>query len=216
MPLNHQLKELYAKAINSMPSEVSKELISENEKLFSEFLYENAVKKGSKVPDVFFRDQDLNIQYLKDLIKDKNIVLSFFRGAWCPYCDLELKALAEIHDQIKAKGARLIAVSPELYQYTKDAIEKHKIDYPVYTDLGNKAADQFGLVFELPPRLRDIYKTLNIHLNVLNGEPSWTLPVPATFIISKQGIIESTYINADYTSRMEPEDILKVLDSLPS
>ncbi|MEJ2143138.1 MAG: peroxiredoxin-like family protein, partial [Gammaproteobacteria bacterium] len=164
----------------------------------------------------FFRDQDLKIYYLKDLLNENNIVLSFFRGAWCPYCDLELKALAEIHGQIKAKGARLIAVSPELYQFTKDAIEKHKIDYPVYTDLGNKAADEFGLVFELPPKLRDIHKILNIHLNVLNGEPSWTLPVPATFIISKQGIIESTYINADYTSRMEPEDILKVLDTLPS
>lgn len=106
-------------------------------------------------------------------------------------------------------------MSPELYKYTKDSVEKHKISYPVYTDLSNKAADKFGLVFELPPKFRDIYKVLNIHLDILNGEPSWTLPVPATFIISKQGIVVSTYINADYTSRMEPEDILKVLDTLP-
>ena len=84
----------------------------------------------------------------------------------------------------------------------------------MYTDLANKAADKFGLVFELPSEYREIYQALNIHLNVLNSDSKWTLPMPAIFIISKNAVVTATYVNADYTQRMEPDDILEKLDSL--
>lgn len=214
MSLNKNLKLLQEEVLNSLPSSVSKQLILEDEKLFTSFLEEKALKKGSRVPDVLFRDENLKSVCLKDLLENHHVVLSFFRGTWCPYCNLELRSLAKINDKIKEKGARLIAVSPELYKYAEEIIKKKNIDFPVLTDLGNKAANEFGLVFELPPEYRDIYKNLNIYLNVLNGEDNWTLPMPATFIISKDGVITSTYINADYTQRMEPDDILEKLDLL--
>ena len=148
------------------------------------------------------------------MLKNNHIVLSFFRGTWCPYCNLELESLARINEQIEAKGAKLITVTPELYKFTEERIKNKNFNFQILTDLGNKAADDFGLVFELPREYREIYDRLSVNLNILNGEDSWVLPMPATFIISKQGIIESTYINADYTQRMEPDDILEKLDLL--
>ena len=214
MSINKELKILHEEILNSLPPEVSKQLIIENKILFTSFLEEKALKEGSIVPNVLFRDKNLKSVYLWDLLKEHHIVLSFFRGTWCPYCNLELKALNKIEEEIREKGALLIAVTPELYENSEDIITKNEIKLTVMTDLGNKAAEKFGLVFELPEKYREIYKSLNIYINILNGEDKWTLPMPATFIISKDGIAVSTFINADYTQRMEPDDILEQLNLL--
>lgn len=214
MSLKEDLKTLKENILDSLEPEVRDQLVQENKKLFSSFMREKAIKEGAQVPDVFFRDHNLQPVYLRDLRKNHHVVLSFYRGTWCPYCNLELQALSRINDKIKSKGARLIAVSPELYKFSENYIKKENLNFTVHTDLANKAADKFGLVFELPPKFRKIYKMLNVHLNKLNENDRWTLPVPATFIISKDGIITSTFINADYTKRMEPDDILSELDKL--
>ena len=216
MSLNKDLKTLHKETLNSLPADLRKQLILENEKLFSNLLEKKALKAGNNVPDVLFRDKRLKVVYLKDLLKNHHVVLSFFRGTWCPYCNLELESLAKINDQIEGKGAKLIAVTPELYKFAEERIKKNNFTFQILTDLGNKAADEFGLIFELPSEYREIYKRLSVNLNILNGEDSWVLPMPATFIISKQGVINSTYINADYTQRMEPDDILEKLDTLSS
>ena len=214
MSINKELKILHEEILNSLPPEVSKQLIIENKILFTSFLEEKALKEGSVVPNVLFRDKNLKSVYLWDLLKEHHIVLSFFRGTWCPYCNLELKALKKIEEEIREKGALLIAVTPELYEYSEDIIKKNEIKLTVMTDLGNKAAEKFGLVFELPEKYREIYKSLNIYINILNSEDKWTRPMPATFIISKDGIAVSTFINADYTQRMEPDEILEQLNLL--
>ena len=214
MSLNKKLYILHKEILDSLPSDLCEKLIIENKKLFNSFLEEKALKEGMTVPNVFFRNKEFEPVHLSDLLKEHHLVLSFVRGTWCPYCNLELIALAKIKSEIEKRGARLIAVSPELYKYSEEKLTANKIDYPVYTDLGNKAADEFGLVFELPSEYREIYKTLNIHLNVLNNETKWTLPMPATFIISKDAVITATYVNADYTQRMEPDYILEKLDLL--
>lgn len=214
MSLNKELGLLHKDVIASLPEDVRELLIEENRKLFSAFMEKQALNAGSQVPDVFFRDKDLQPVYLKDLLKKHHVVLSFYRGTWCPYCNLELQALSKINDEIEEKGARLISVSPEIYEVAKESIAQKGITIPIFTDLANHAAEKFGLVFSLPPQYREIYKILNIHLNVLNDDDSWTLPMPATFIISKEGLITSTYVNADYTKRMEPDDILENLDEL--
>lgn len=214
MSLNDKLILLHKEILDSLSSDVRRKLINENKKLFNGFLEEKALKVGSPAPNVYFRDEKLQSVYLTDILKEHHLVLSFFRGTWCPYCNLELISLAKINTEIKKRGARLIAVSPELYKFSEAKLKANKIDFPVYTDLGNKAADEFGLVFELPSEYREIYQALNIHLNVLNDEIKWTLPMPAIFIISKDAVITSTYINADYTQRMEPNEILEKLDLL--
>lgn len=214
MSLNKELKRLYAKIMESLPAEVSKRISLENQKLFSSFLYDKVLKAGDNSPDVSFYDKDLKVVSLTKLLEEHHIVLSFSRGSWCPYCNLELQTLAKFNEQIKKRNAILIAVSPELYQFAEENLKNKKINFPVLTDLGNNSADKFGLVFELPETYREMYQDFNLHLNVLNGDDSWTLPVPATFVISKEGKIMSTYINVDYTQRMEPEDILAQLELL--
>ncbi len=214
MSLNRKLNRLYKEVMNALPPEVNRQLLLENRKLFETFCKEKAAKEGERVPAVTFRDRDLKSVSLSDLLKDRHVVLSFFRGTWCPYCNLELRALGEIYPEIREKGAELIAVTPELYEYTKEFVEDEGLDFPVLVDLGNVAAGKFGLVFDLPYTYREMYTMLGLHLNVLNGDNSWTLPVPATFVISSEGVIRAAYVNADYMIRMEPEDILAALDKI--
>ena len=214
MGLNSDLSLLSEKVLSSMPEDIRNKLIDEDKKLFSRFLESKALKKGDSFPDVSFLDKNLKQISLKEMLKENHLVISFYRGTWCPYCNLELKALAKIDKEIEAKGARLIAVSPELYKFSEDTVKKNNINYLVLTDLANKAADKFGLVFELPPQYCEIYKILNINLNEINGNSRWILPIPATFIISKEGVIASTYVNVNYMNRMEPDEILKQLDLL--
>lgn len=214
MPLNDELKILHKEILESLPVEVRKTLINENKKIINNFIEAKTLKVGSIIPDVHFRNKDLQPVYLTDLLKNNHLVLSFFRGTWCPYCNLELISLAKINNEIEKRGARLISVSPELYKYSKDSLESNNINFSVYTDLANKAADKFGLVFNLPPAYREMYKTFDLHLDVRNNDNEWTLPVPATFVISKDGVVTAKFVNADYTKRMEPDDILKELDAL--
>ena len=214
MSLNDELDLLHKNVLDSLPSEIRQKLINENKKLFNRFLEDKALKVGSQAPNVYFRDENLKPVNLSDLLKEHHLVLSFVRGTWCPYCNLELISLAKINAEIEKRGARLIAVSPELHKFSEEKLKKNKINFPVYTDLANKAADEFGLVFDLPSEYREIYQALNIHLNILNDNSNWALPMPATFIISKDAVITSTYVNADYTHRMEPDDILEKLDLL--
>lgn len=214
MSLNKELQKLKTEVLKSLQPDIRKKLITENAKLFSNHIKDKPLPPGSKIPDIIFFDKDLTEIRLTDILKEHHVVLSFFRGAWCPYCNHELLSLAKIHDEIKSKSAKLIAVSPELYEFTEPFIKDNNLDFSFFVDLANKAADKLGLVFSLTPEYREIYHSLNIHLNDLNGNNSWTLPMPATFIISKDGLITSTYINIDYTQRMEPDDILEQLDKL--
>lgn len=216
MSLNSELKLLQTEVLKSLPSDIRNKLNEENKKLLANFVKEKTLQEGDRVPDVFFRDKHLKPVYLKDILEKHHVVLSFSRGTWCPYCNLELQSLNKIKDKIEEKGGRLIGASPELYEFSEKFIVENNINFDLLTDLSNKAADKFGLVFELSAEYREIYKQFNISLNKLNGENNWTLPVPATFIIEKNGIIRSTYVNADYTQRMEPDDILSVMDKLKS
>ena len=213
MSLNDELKKLQQEVLNSFEPDIKKQMLIENAKLFSSFIQEKPLKSGDRAPNVFFRDNTLNDIHLEKILKKHHVVLSFFFFTWCPYCNQELLALAKIHKYIESKNAKLIAVSPELNEFHKTEITD-SISFPLYTDLANKAANEFGLVFDLTPEFREIYRSLSVNLNTLNADDSWTLPVPATFIISRKGIISACYVNADYMQRMEPKDILIQLDLL--
>lgn len=138
MSLNKNLSLLHKEVLESLFPDVRKQLINEEKKLFNNYLEGKTLKVGSQVPNVFFRDENLKSVYLIDLLKEHHLVLSFFRGTWCPYCNLELISLAKINNEIEKRGARLVAVSPELHRYSEDTLKKNKIDFPVFTDLNNR------------------------------------------------------------------------------
>jgi peroxiredoxin len=215
MSLQDDLDDLKAKLLASLPEVTADGLEQGREDVITTYLEGQALKPGDRAPEVIFYDKSLKKIRLADLLGDKHLVLSFFRGVWCPYCELELKALQTIISEIEARNAQLVAVSPELHKFTGSFLEANNIHYDVYTDLANKAAEGFGLDFEVPEGLRETIMVMNTGLaERYDDDCAWILPIPATYIISKDGIIQYAFVEADFTRRMEPADILTELDKL--
>ena len=142
------------------------------------------------------------------------VVLSFYRGSWCPFCNLELNALQQRLPEIRDCGARLIAVSPEKPDSSLSHAEKLGLEFDVLSDEGNRVSNQYGLIMTVHESLRPLYLRWGIDVPAANGDDSYQLPVPATYVIDSAGDIRSAYIDKDYTKRMEPEDIIQALKSL--
>ncbi len=142
------------------------------------------------------------------------IVVSFYRGGWCPYCGLELKALQSVNAEIEALGARLVAISPQVPDESLSTAEKNDLEFEVLSDLKGKVADQYGLTFSLDEDLRPIYKNWGADVAVVNDDPDCKLPLPATYVISQDGKIVHSFVEEDYTERLEPDAILNALRDL--
>ncbi len=142
------------------------------------------------------------------------IVVSFYRGGWCPYCGLELKALQSVNAEIEALGARLVAISPQLPDESLSTAEKNQLEFEVLSDVNSKVADQYGLTFSLDEDLRPIYKNWGADVAVVNDDPDCKLPLPATYVISQDGKIVHSFVEEDYTERLEPDEILNALRDL--
>ena len=176
---------------------------------------DRALKAGDVAPDFALPDVDGKTISLAELLKSGPLVLSFYRGVWCPYCNLDLQALQKALPQIEGLGARLIAVSPQTAANTRRSVRENNISFPILSDPGNEVALQFGLRFTLPDYLQDLYKnTFKNDLAVNNGEPSWTLPMPARYVIGQDGVIAYAEVNPDYTQRPDPSELLPVLQQL--
>ncbi len=127
---------------------------------------------------------------------------------------MELEALQQIHSEVRALGAQIVVLTPELERYTRAMHKKLNLTFDILTDLYLKTAEQFGLVFTLPDYLRELYKSLGATLDRFNDEPEYRLPMPARYVIDKAGIIRSADVNADYTIRPEPADTLAKLRTI--
>jgi peroxiredoxin len=127
---------------------------------------------------------------------------------------MELEALQEVHAEVRALGAQIVVVTPELERYTRNLHKKLNLSFDILTDLHLEIAEQFRLAFVLPDYLRDLYKSFGSTLDRFNDEPGYRLPMPARYVIDKQGIIRAADVNADYTIRPEPSETLKVLRAL--
>ena len=167
-----------------------------------------ALGSGDSVPDFELPNQHGEPRRLRDYLAESPLVLNIYRGGWCPYCNMEMKALHDVQPEIEARGARLIGMSPETPDRAMSTAERNGMTIDILSDAGNKVAEQMGLVFSLPEALRSIYEKFGIDLPAYNGDDSFRLPVPATYIIGQNGVIVYGFVNADYTLRLEPRDIL--------
>jgi peroxiredoxin len=169
------------------------------------------VPRSGPAPKFELKNADGATVRLSDLLGNGSVVLSFYRGGWCPYCNLDLQEL-ELHAAaIRAAGATLVAITPQMAANSRKVIADHKLSYPILSDPGNAVADQYGLRYRLPDYLIDLYKQFGVDLPVFNGDNSWTLPIPARFVINRRGEIQYAAANPDYTQRPEPSDLLAVL-----
>jgi peroxiredoxin len=142
------------------------------------------------------------------------LVVSFYRGFWCPYCNIELQALQETLGEIRARGAELVVISPQSAANSRRSTRVHGLQFSILVDQGNHVASQFGLRFKLPPELIELYKGFGNNLSIVNGDESWTLPMPARFVIDSVGVVRYAEINADYSIRPDPRDLLPLLDTI--
>lgn len=189
-------------------------MLNATEKLRKSEMSKNFLKVGDKAPDFDLKSFTGKEYDLYDLLEKGPVIINFYRGSWCPYCNLDLKALNEIYPEIKAMKAELLAISPEIPDRAALLSSKHSLKFPLLYDKKLKVADKYKLVFELDEKLKPIYKNFGIDLEQANADDDWTLPVPATYIISSDGLIKYAFADVDYKNRAEPEDILKALSSL--
>lgn len=177
-------------------------------------LFDGAIRTGESVPDFRLPNAKGNSVSLHDEIALGPVVVTFYRGGWCPYCNIQLKAYQEILPQIQSYGAKLIAISPELADQSMTTAEKNALAFDVLSDLGNGVARSFGIVFTLPEELRVAMIANGKALPSINGDESWELPVPATFVIDTNATAALAHIDVDYRNRLQPDEILAALKSL--
>lgn len=170
-----------------------------------------ALKAGDKAPAFTLNDPDGQAVSSADLLANGSLVVSFYRGVWCPYCNMELQALQATLPDFEKLGASLVAISPQTPVNSRKSVRQNELGFPILSDTHNDVAAAFGLRFELPDYLVDLYKGLKNDLPTFNGDPSWTLPMPGRFVIAQDGTILYAEVNPDYTRRPEPEDMLPAL-----
>lgn len=175
---------------------------------------EGALKAGDACPDFALASAEGRIVTLAELLAKGPLVLSFYRGKWCPYCVTELEALREATADIAAAGATLVAVTGEDCGGALAAKRKHRLEFEILCDLENGLALAFGLVFRIPPDFRDNYRGIDVDFPLIYGNDSWFLPVPATYVIGQDGAIAHAYVNPDFRERLDPGDIVAVLKKL--
>ena len=212
--LSEQTQKALQDFVSSIPEQAQQTVGGAFEKLLKSDAGENAPSKGEQAPDFELPNVRGGSTRLLERLEQGPVVLSFYRGGWCPFCNLEFKALSDILPQIEAKGASLIGISPELPDTSLSTIEQHSLPFEVLSDVGNKVADKYGLVIMVYEEMRPLYTEWGIDVPAANGDDSYQMPIPATYVIKQDGSIQACYVNKDYTSRMEPVDILAALDGI--
>ncbi|MCW5731927.1 MAG: AhpC/TSA family protein [Alphaproteobacteria bacterium] len=173
-----------------------------------------ALQVGAQAPDFALPNHRGEVVELRRLLARGPVVLSFYRGAWCPYCNLELRALQGVLGDIRGAGAELVAVSPQKPDGSLSAHEKNGLSFDVLSDHDNQLARQFRIVFRLPDELAKIYLANGLDLGERNGTGKFELPIPATYVIDRSGTIRHAHLDIDYTKRLEPSEILGILRKL--
>jgi peroxiredoxin len=172
-----------------------------------------ALKVGDQAPDFTLKDSQGDDVSSATLLATGPLIVSFYRGVWCPYCNMDLQALQAALPEFGRRGAGLVAISPQSAANSRKSRRDNRVTFPILSDPGNEVAANFGIRFKLPDYLIEVYKNaFKNDLAVINADPSWTLPMPSRFVIGRDRRIRYAEVNPDYTRRPEPEDLLSCLE----
>jgi peroxiredoxin len=175
---------------------------------------ERALKAGNTAPSFTLLDLDGTPASSAGLLARGLLVVTFYRGFWCTYCNMDLKALEAAAGDIRARGASLVAISEQTPANSRKSQAQNKLSYPILTDQGCELAVAYGIYWDLPEYLQDVFKMFGLDLRAIHGDPHWTLPMPGRYVIGTDGIIAYAEVNHDYTRRPEPSELLPTLDRL--
>lgn len=179
-------------------------------------ILETALGVGDSAPMFELPDAFENTVRLADLLESGPAIVSFYRGSWCPFCNLELQALQRELDAVQASGATLVAISPNKPDVAVEVVEKHGLTYPVLSDHENRVAKEFGIVYEMEPGMVAYYEGIGRDVAGLNDSERWELPVPATYVVDQAGVIRFAFVDLNHRVRAEPSEVVAVAASLSS
>lgn len=215
-------KELIAKYVPAETQAVHARVVTE---LQEEKIAERALQPHSPAPEFDLPDQNGKAVRSADLLPTGPLIICFIRGRWCPFCVGQMEAMNAIIPDLQSLGAKLVAISPQTVHHNYLMADQHKLKFPLLSDAGNSLARRFGIVYRVPEYQQEVYKRVFVNLPFVNGESSWELPVPATFIVEAK-VAEPTSArsaqvlyasaNPDYTNRPEPADLLQFIAQLSS
>ena len=211
MPLQDKLDAIGASFADRAPPHIIAAMKKATADLVATGQAGRALKVGDRTPEFSLPGPDGKDVSSRELLARGPLVITFYRGVWCPYCNAELQALQEALPDIAAVRASLVAISPESAVNSRKSIRQNELSFSILTDKGNETAAAFGLRFRMPDELIAIYKGFGNDLAVVNGEPSWTLPMPGRFVIAPDGVIAYAEVNPDYTRRPDPSDMVPAL-----
>jgi len=214
MSLRAELDAFYQARQEQIPLEIREIMARSAATLAAGGQADRAVAAGEAAPSFTLPSATGRVITLAERLAEGPVVLTFYRGAWCPYCNLTLHALQQAHAGIKARGAQLIAISPQIPDESLSLTEKHQLGFDVLSDIGCATATEYGLSFDIDEELAGVYDRLGFEMERVNAGHARTLPLPATFVIAPDGTIAWAFVDTDYTKRAEPADILAALDEL--
>jgi len=210
--LQEQIDAFRAERASKGPT--NPEATAAREKMLEQLVQSEAVKvslqMGAQAPDFLLPNVDGTIVSLSTLLQSGPVVITFYRGDWCPFCNFTLRAYERILPQIQAAGAVLVAISPQIPDYSILTAQSRELTYPVLSDVGNAVARRYGLVFIVPEAVRPY----SANLLQYNGDESWELPMTGTFVVGHSGEVTLASVNPSYMLRLEPAAILAELDRL--
>jgi peroxiredoxin len=203
-------KELIAKYVPAETQAVHAQAVAE---LKQRQLAANILPVGAKAPAFELQDHNGKLLSSSAVLATKRLVICFIRGRWCPFCVGQMEAMNLILPQIQQAGATLVAISPQTVKQSFFMHDQHKLRFPLLSDAGNKVARQFGLTYRVPQQQEAVYRRAFVNLPFTNGDDSWELPIPATYILDRDGTVLYASANEDYTERPEPAEIVEMLSS---
>lgn len=209
-----QRGEMHARMAMQAPTELLKRFATAAERLDAIDFAARAPKVGDRAPDFALPDQRGEEVHLTALLRESRVVLIFYRGEWCPYCNLQLRTFQAHLGRIAEFGAQLVAISPQTPDHSLSMAAKNDLEYLVLSDVGAKVIERYGLRYEIDAETRAMLESAGNDVGAHNGPGGWVLPAASTFVIDVDGVVRYAHVRGDWTERAEPIDVLSVLSDL--
>src|SRR5262245_22753240 len=170
---------------------------------------EASPRPGDEMPPFLLPDDQGRLVSLENLLRNGPVAVTFHRGDWCPYCRISINALGRVHDEIAAQGGQIVAIMPERRQYAEEFKDEAGVSFPILTDMDNGYAMSLNLVFWVGAELETLMTQIGRDVPMYQGNNSWTFPIPATFVVGRDGIVKARFVDPDYRKRMAIEDLMQ-------
>lgn len=200
--------------LDSAPKEVKETILSAKAGIVQSFDPKTTIQPGAKLPEFTLPDATGHEVSSSALLSKGPLLITFYRGEWCPFCNLALRAFQLRLAEFEAKNVTFIAISPELPDTSLSTVEKNELKYPVLSDVGLKLARKLGIVWKQPETLRGVFDAFGTDLKARNGDDSFEVPIPTTILVDRDGIVKNVHVDPDYTRRLEPQEALDWVNAL--